>query len=156
MQQLFDQDSTDFHTQSNQSEQIGLSVLVHLEEVKDRVFCNGEFAGTDNPYRRLEGFQLNIVPPIPDLSIKYMAHLEETCDVPWVSEGEFIGTRGEWRRLEGFAIKLTGVVAESYNIFYRCRMQGIGDSPIYSNGQFCGSRGQSRSVEGIQVWLEQK
>ncbi|MBW4604505.1 MAG: 50S ribosome-binding GTPase [Calothrix sp. FI2-JRJ7] len=156
LQQLFEEDSTDFHTQSKQTEQIGLRVLVHMEEIKDEVFRNGEFAGTSNAYRRLEGFQLNIDPPIPGLSIKYMAHLQEKCDVPWVSEGEFIGTRGEWRRLEGFAIELTGVAAKSHNIFYRCRMQGIGDSRIYSNGQFCGSRGQSRAIEGIQVWLEQK
>ncbi|MBW4600791.1 MAG: 50S ribosome-binding GTPase [Calothrix sp. FI2-JRJ7] len=156
LQRLFEENSTDFHTQSNQTEPIGLRVLVHLEEIKDRIFRNGEFAGNHDPYRRLEGFQLNIDPPIPGLSMRYMAHLQEKCDVPWINEGEFIGTRSEWRRLEGFAIELTGVAAPKYNIFYRCRLQGIGDSLICSNGQFCGSRGKSQTVEGIQVWLEHK
>lgn len=119
-------------------------------------FRNEEFAGTREPYRRLEGFQLNIDPPVPGLDIKYMAHLEDICDTPWVNGGQFIGTRGEWRRLEGFAIQLTGVAALNYNVFYMCHLQNIGDSSVYSNGQFCGIRGQYQRVEGIQIWVQRK
>lgn len=160
LQGLFEGDIKDFNSPNNQvanqAEQVGLRVLVHLEEIGDMEFRNGEFAGTREPYRRLEGFQLNVDPSVPGLDIKYMAHLEDICDTPWVNGGQFIGTRGEWRRLEGFAIQLTGVAASNYNVFYMCHLQNIGDSPVYSNGQFCGSRGQSQRVEGIQVWIQRK
>lgn len=142
LQGLFEEDSKDFNPLknqvANQAEEVGLRVLVHLEEIGDMEFRNGEFAGTREPYRRLEGFQLNIDPPVPGLDIKYMAHFEDICDTPWVNGGQFIGTRGEWRRLEGFAIQLTGVAALNYNVFYMCHLQNIGDSSVYSNGQFCG------------------
>ena len=160
LQGFFESDIKDFNLSNNQVasqvEQVGLRVLVHMEEIGDMEFRNGEFAGIRHSYRRLEGFQLNIDPPIPGLDIKYMAHLEDICDTPWVKGGQFIGTRGERRRLEGFAIELTGAVSPNYNIFYMCHLQDIGESPVYSNGHFCGSRGQWSRVEGIKVWVQRK
>ena len=141
---------------NNQQPLIGIIVLVHLAEIGDKEFRNGEFAGTRGQSRRLEGFKLSIVPRIPDLSISYMAHLQNTGDTPWVNEGKFIGSRGEHRRLEGFAINLTGSESSKYNVFYMCHLEDISDSPVYSNGQFCGTRKQSRRLEGLKVWIERK
>jgi hypothetical protein len=106
--------------------------------------------------RRLEGFQLQISPPIANLSLRYMAHLEDRGDVPFINEGQFVGTRGESRGLEGFAIQLTGVQATNSHMFYMAYMQDSGDSGFFNNGQFCGTRGQSRRVEDILVRIDRK
>lgn len=129
-------------------------ILVHLEEIGDIAFRDNEFAGTRSESRRLEGFQVAISPPVPNLSMRYMAHLENIGDVPFVNEGQFVGTRGQSRRLEGFAIELTGAAAPNFNVFYMAHLQGTGDTPVFQNGQFCGTRGQSRRVEGILVRIE--
>ena len=131
----------------------GLRGLVHLQDIGDRSFREYEFAGTRGESRRLEGFQLQFDPPIPGLSMRYMAHLQDIGDVPFVNEGQFIGTRGQSRRLEGFAIELTGPMASSYNVFYMAHLQDIGDTRFFQGGEFCGTRGQSRRVEGILVYV---
>ena len=131
-----------------------LDVLVHLEGIGDLNFRENEFAGTRGESRRLEGFRLQISPAVADLSMRYMAHLQNIGDVPFVNEGQFIGTRGQSRRLEGFAIELTGAAASNFNVVYMAHLQGTGDTGFFSNGQFCGTRGQSRRVEGILVRIE--
>lgn len=133
-----------------------LDVLVHLQSFGDRTYRENEFAGTRGESRRLEGFQLEFSPQVPNLSMRYMAHLQGIGDVPFVNEGQFVGTRGESRRLEGFAIELTGSESTNFNLFYMAHLQGIGDTGFYHNGQFCGTRGQSRRVEGILVRVEPK
>lgn len=107
----------------------------------DLTFQNGTFAGTRGESRRLEGFSLLIDDQTPDLGVRYMAHVQNTGDTPWVNDGKFIGTKGESLRLEGFAIQLTGKASVDYNIFYACHLQNLGDTQIRSNGDFCGTRG---------------
>ncbi|MGV9249722.1 matrixin family metalloprotease [Streptomyces sp. NPDC003710] len=133
-----------------------LEVLVHLEGIGDQNYRENELAGTRGQARRLEGFQIDISPAVPSLSLRYMAHLQDIGDVPFESEGKFIGTRGESRRLEGFAIELIGEAAPMYNVFYMAHLQDTGDTGFYQNGQFCGTRGQSRRVEAILVRIEPK
>lgn len=133
-----------------------LRVLSHLRNIGDRVFRDNEFTGTKGQPNILEGFQINITQPIPNVSLRYKAHLQGVGDVAFVGEGQFVGTRGQSRRLEGFSIELTGSAASNYNVLYMAQLEGQGDTPILKNGQFCGTRGQSRSIEGILVRIEPK
>ena len=130
---------------------VPISGLVHLQDIGDVSLVNDTFAGTRGQSRRLEGFQIQFNPPVPGLSMRYMAHLQDIGDVPWVDEGQFIGTRGQSRRLEGFAIELTGPEAVNYSVRYMAHLQDLGDTDFFRDGQFCGTRGQSRRIEGILV-----
>jgi hypothetical protein len=132
---------------------IPLDVMVHLENIGDRLFHGAEFAGTRGDARRLEGFSIKINPPVPGLSIRYRAHVQDIGDIPWVSEGEYVGTRGQSRRLEGLQIELTGPNAGLYSVAYMAHLQDIGDTFYFSDGVFCGTRGQSRRVEGMSVCI---
>lgn len=133
-----------------------LSVLVHLADFGDMRFQGDAFAGTKGQSRQLEGFQLNISPAIPGVSLRYMAHLAGYGDVAWVNEGQFMGTRGQSRRLEGFAIELTGPNAGQYKISYMAHLAGIGDTAWVEGGTFCGTKGESRRVEGLAVRIERR
>ncbi len=141
-----------------------LKILVHLQGIGDLVFQEDELAGTRDESRRLEGFQIEFVPPVLDLGMRYMAHLENIGDVNFVDQGTFIGTRGESRRLEGFAVELTGSKASGFDVFYSAFLGtstfgiggGVGDTPIFSNGQFCGTRGEGRILSGIKVDIRRR
>jgi uncharacterized protein YjdB len=135
---------------------IALDVLVHLQDIGDRVFHTPHFAGTRGQSRRLEGFQINFVIAINGLSAEYMAHLQDIGDTGWTAAGAFVGTRGQSRRLEGFAIRLKGVNAGNYFVTYMAHLQDIGDTAWSREGQFCGTRGQSRRVEGMSVRIAPK
>jgi hypothetical protein len=130
---------------------IPLRGVVHLQDAGDAGIIHDSFAGTRGQSRRLEGFSLQFDPPVPGLSLQYMAHLQDLADTQWVSAGEFVGSRGQSRRLEGFAIRLTGPAAPGYTVMYMAHLQGTGDTGFCRDSQFCGTRGQSRSLEGMLV-----
>lgn len=135
---------------------IALDVLVHIGGIGDRTFSDREFAGTIGESRALEGMEIRFRQPIPGLGIRYMGHLQNTGDTPWVGEGEYVGSRRESRRLEGFAIELTGPEADRYEIQYQGHFAGYGNSNIIKNGEFCGLRGDGLQLEALKVWIDRK
>ncbi|MGD1804703.1 hypothetical protein ACP6PL_04570 [Dapis sp. BLCC M126] len=135
---------------------VGLKVIVHIQNMGDRSFAAGEYAGTRGQGFRVEAFQINIEPPIPGLNLEYMANVGGVGDTPWLQAGKLAGERGRARRLEGFAMRLTGSQAGSYDICYTAHVQNMGDSAVYRNGQYCGTRNKSLRVEGMKVWIERK
>ncbi|MCZ0902980.1 hypothetical protein ON021_24070, partial [Microcoleus sp. HI-ES] len=134
---------------------LGIKVLVHIQGIGDRTFGSQEYAGSKGQGRRVEGFQINIDPPIPGLNVEYMAHVEGVGDTPWLSEGELAGFRGQAKRIEGFAVRLSGPQADKYDVFYSAHIQNIGDTDVSSNGEYCGTRGKALRIEGIKVWIAQ-
>ncbi|TAD80726.1 MAG: hypothetical protein EA001_00120 [Oscillatoriales cyanobacterium] len=135
---------------------IALEVTVHVGGIGDRTFSDREFAGTQGESRALEGMTIHFQQPIPGLGIRYMGHLENKGDTPWVGEGEYVGSRGENRRLEGFAIELTGPEADRYQISYQGHFARYGDSNIVKNGEFCGLRGEGLRLEALKVWIDRQ
>ncbi|HSF75303.1 MAG TPA: hypothetical protein VLA84_16025 [Microcoleus sp.] len=132
---------------------LGIKVLVHIQGIGDRTFGAQEYAGSKGQGRRVEGFQINIDPPIPGLNVEYMAHVEGVGDTPWISQGELAGFRGQAKRIEGFAVRLSGPQADKYDVFYTAHIQNIGDTEVSSNGEYCGTRGKALRIEGIKVWI---
>ena len=143
-------------TSVGSSTSVGLKLLAHIQNVGDRVFGAEEFAGSRGKALRLEAFQINIEPPVPGLSIRYMAHVSGIGDTPWLEEGQLAGARGQGRRVEGFAIELAGPAANNYDVFYMGHIQNVGDTAVLSNGQYCGTRGKSLRVEAMKVWIKSK
>lgn len=135
---------------------VPLEVLVHVSGIGDLRFRSGDYAGTQGEARSLEGFQVTFASRVPGLGIRYMGHIQNRGDTPWVGEGEYVGTRGENLRLEGFALELTGPEAHKYNLKYLGHFSRFGDSSVVSNGEFCGIRGQAMVVEAMRVWIEPK
>ncbi len=132
---------------------LGLKVLAHIQGIGDRTFGAQEYAGTKAQGLRVEGFGINIEPPIAGLTVEYMAHVEGVGDTPWISDGELAGFRGQAKRIEGFAVRLSGPQADKYDVFYSAHIQNIGDTDVSSNGDYCGTRGKGLRIEGIKVWI---
>ncbi|WP_413166229.1 hydrogenase [Capilliphycus salinus ALCB114379] len=135
---------------------VGLKVRVSIHRLGDREFAAQEYAGTRGQGLPLEAFQIAIAPPVPGLSLRYMAHISNLGDSPATPEGQRVGQPGNGQQIEGFAIELTGPQASNYKILYTAHVQNIGDVPVCSNGQYCGTRGKGLRVEGIQVWIQPK
>lgn len=135
---------------------VGLEVMVHIEGIGDRKFSDNEMAGTQGEGRRLEGLQLSFNPRYAGLGIRYMGHVQNVGDTPWVGEGQYVGTRGEGFRLEGFAAQLTGPEASKFNLYYMGHFAHHGDSRILANGELCGARGQGLTLESLKIWIQPK
>lgn len=135
---------------------VGLKVLVNIQGLGDREFGAQEYAGTRGQGRRLEAFQISLVPPMAGLSLQYRAHISGIGDTPMTPAGQFVGERGRGRQIEGFVLELTGPQAVNYEIFYTAHVQNKGDVPVCTQGQYCGTRGQALRVEGMKVWIQPK
>ena len=77
-------------------------------------------------------------------------------DVGHRNNGEISGTSGRSLRLEAIEIKLTGEIANYYDIYYRVHVQDFGWLGWAKNGEPSGSAGYSYRLEGIQIKLVEK
>jgi uncharacterized protein YjdB len=66
------------------------------------------------------------------------------------------GTSGESKRLEAIQIKLTGEMANHYDVYYRVHAQSYGWLGWAKNGESAGTAGYAKRLEGIQIVLVPK
>ena len=135
---------------------VGLRIVTHMQGTGTRTFREKEYAGTRGEFRPLEGFEIEIDPPIPGLSLHYRGYVAGVGDTPWLETGQFLGARDRGKQIEGFSIRLDGPEASKYDVFYTAHVARVGDTQICSNGQYCGTKGRSLPIEGLQVWVEPK
>lgn len=66
------------------------------------------------------------------------------------------GTSGQAKRLEAIQIRLTGDMAEQYDVYYRVHAQSYGWLGWTSNGESAGTEGLSKRLEAIEIVLVKK
>ena len=66
------------------------------------------------------------------------------------------GTEGKAYRLEAIEIKLTGEMAEHYDVYYRVHAENFGWLGWAKNGEQAGTAGYAYRLEGIEIVLMEK
>ena len=66
------------------------------------------------------------------------------------------GTEGKSLRLEAIRIKLTGEIANYYDIYYRVHSQEFGWLGWAKNGEASGTEGYAYRLEAIEIKLVKK
>ena len=69
---------------------------------------------------------------------------------------QFAGTTGQGKRLEAIQIRLTGELAEHYDVLYRVHCQTYGWSTWCRNGATAGTTGKAKRLESIEIKLIEK
>ena len=115
---------------------------------------NGSASGTSGQSKRLEAIKIGI--DNLDGGIEYRTHVQDIGWTDWVADGVSSGTTGQSKRLEAIQIKLTGSVAEKYDIYYRVHAQNAGWLDWAKNGESSGTAGFSYRLEAIQIILVTK
>ena len=117
---------------------------------------DGQMSGTTGRSLRLEGI-LVYLPVMPySGGITYRTHVQRIGWQSWRSDGKMAGTSGRALRLEAIEIKLTGEMANRYDVYYRVHVQHFGWSGWAKNGQSCGSAGYGYRLEGIEIRIVPK
>ena len=104
--------------------------------------------GTVGKALRLEAIQLN------GIGVQMNAHVQSVGWMGW--RNQTAGTEGKALRLEAIQIKLTGDLADEYDIYYRVHVQKLGWLDWSKNGETAGTVGQSLRVEAIELRLVEK
>ena len=135
---------------------------VHVQSYGDQAaVSDGAVAGTFGEAKRLEGIKISLNTAKLDIAgltggITYRTHVQTYGWRTWSSDGALNGTRAEAKRLEAIEIKLTGEVANYYDVYYRVHAQTYGWLGWAKNGQTSGTAGLAKRLEGIQICVVPK
>ena len=128
----------------------------HVQNVGwQQYVAEGTTSGTEGKGYRLEGINIDLISNVPG-SIEYTTHVQNIGWQDYVSDNEMAGTSGRGLRLEGIKIRLTGEIAELYDVYYRVHAQNVGWLSWAKNDQVAGSSGYGYRLEGIQIVIVEK
>ncbi len=134
-----------------------ISYSTHVQNVGwQSDVSDGATSGTSGQSLRLEGIKINLENPEYSGSIEYTTHVQNIGWQNYVSNGAMSGTSGQSLRLEAIRIRLTGEMAEHYDVYYRVHAQNYGWMGWAKNGESAGTSGQSLRLEAIQIVLVPK
>ncbi|WP_125775579.1 hypothetical protein [Antribacter gilvus] len=114
----------------------------------------GEIAGTTGLAKRVEALLFSTF--VGSAGIEAQAHVQTYGWMPWASQGIPVGTTGEAKRVEAFRIRLTGDLAQQYDVYYRTHAQSFGWLGWAKNGAPSGTAGFAYRLEAVQVLLVPK
>ena len=135
----------------------GVKYTTHVQYVgwQDYV-SNGTMAGTSGKSLRLEGIKIELKNMPYEGSIEYRTHVQDYGWMSYVSNGQMSGTSGEAKRLEAIQIRLTGELAEHYDVYYRVHAQNFGWMGWAKNDETSGTAGYAYRLEGIEIVIVNK
>ncbi len=117
---------------------------------------NGEMSGTEHKSKRLEGIKISVQNAGVGGDIEYRTHVQSFGWQEYVKNGDFSGTEGKYKRLEGIQIRLTGELAEKYDVYYCVHVQSLGWLNWAKNDEMAGTSGLAKRLEGIRIRLVKK
>ena len=134
-----------------------VSYTTHVQNIgwQDYV-TEGNQAGTSGKGLRLEGIKINLQNNSYGGEIQYATHVQNIGWQNYVKNGATAGTSGKGLKLEAIQIRLTGEMAQKYDIYYRVHCQNFGWMGWAKNGEAAGSEGYCYRLEGIQIKLVEK
>ena len=140
---------------------VQVSYETHVQNVGwQSAVYNGATSGTTGRSLRLEGITVSLGSAITDAyqgGVQYRTHIQNIgWESGWKSNGAVSGTTGRSLRLEAIQIRLTGEVANQYDVYYRVHAQNIGWMGWAKNGESAGTAGYSYRLEAIQIKLVKK
>ena len=91
------------------------------------------------------------------MSVSYIVHCQDYgWEEDWKKDGQTSGTEGQCKRLEAIQIRLTGEVAENYDVYYSVHAENFGWLGWAKNGEEAGTAGYGYRLEAIRIQLVTK
>jgi len=142
---------------------IGVNYRTHVQSYGWQDYVDtGKVSGTVGKAKRLEAIQIKLVDSKGNEldssmgGIEYSTHVQKYGWMDYVANDEMSGTSGEAKRLEAIKIRLTGDVADEYDVYYRVQAQKFGWLGWAKNDEEAGSAGYGYRLEAIQIKLVEK
>lgn len=134
-----------------------INYQTHIQDIGwQEVVKNGEISGTSRRSLRLEGIKMNISNSDLAGSVEYRTHVQEIGWQGYVKDNQLSGTSGKSLRLEAIQIRLTGEIANAYDVYYRVHIEDKGWLNWAKNSESAGSQSAAKRLEAIQIKLVKK
>ena len=109
--------------------------------------------GTVGQGLRMEAIKARISGTQYEGSVCYSAHVQGIGWQDEVADGKVAGTEGQSKRVEAITMRLTGDIADHYDVWYRLHVQTYGWLDWACNGAKAGTAELSRRAESIEVQM---
>ena len=116
---------------------------------------DGDVSGTVGMSKKIRAIRINLIDKRYPGSINYTTHVEDAGWQSWVKDGKLSGTSKN-KRVEAIRIKLSGQMAQNYDVYYRVQCESKGWLSWVKNGKASGTTGKKLRVEAFQVVLIEK
>ena len=117
---------------------------------------NGVTCGAIGQSKRLEAIRITLGDNQISGNVEYSSHVQSLGWTEYVSNGDLSGTEGQAKRIEALKIRLSGEVANYYDIYYRAYTQQFGWLGWTCNDRVAGTTNGSFRLEAIQIKLYPK
>ena len=142
---------------------VSYKVQVQKKGWEGNYIAAGQTSGTVGQALRLEAIKIKLVNSdgtdfdTTNGGIEYRVHVQKNgWEKEYLANDELSGTVGEAKRLEAIQIRLTGKVADYYDVYYRVQAEKFGWLGWAKNDEEAGTSGYGYRLEGIQVVLVEK
>ena len=133
----------------------GVQYAAHVQDIGWMgTVADGGTAGTTGRGKRVEALSFSIKSQQTSGSIQANAHVQDIGWQGWRSGS--VGTSGRSKRVEAIQLRLTGDLANKYDIYYRVHAENFGWMGWAKNGASAGTEGLSYRIEAIQIRLVKK
>ena len=136
-------------------EPLTLSVQGHVHNVGWQGWSS-DTAGTTGRSLALEALQVKTEGGNLSGEVETSAHVENVGWMGYVGVGATSGTTGRDLAIQAVRLRLTGELAQQYDIYYRVHVHNIGWLGWAKNGNKAGTEGYGLAAEAVQVRLVEK
>ena len=130
----------------------------HIESIGWETYkSDGIMAGTSGRGLRVEALKIELGNVDYQGDVEYKSYIEGSgWESTFKKNGEISGTTGKSLRIEAIQAKLTGEIANHYDIYYRVHVENFGWLGWAKSGEKAGSTGYDYRMESMQILLVEK
>lgn len=129
----------------------------HIQDIGwQGVKMNGQLSGTTGQSKRMEAMKIAVDNLPVSGGIEYRSHVQDIGWQGYVANDAMTGTMKQSKRMEALSIRLTGEMAQHFDVYYRVHAKNFGWLDWTSNGQNAGTAGFSYQLESIEIQLVKK
>ena len=150
--------SNAFKDQGNvETEPLTLSYRGHVSNIGWQAYVgDGQTAGTVGQSLPLEALQVEVDGGKLSGGVQASAHVANIGWQDYVNNGQVAGTTGRSLQVEAIRLRLTGELAQQYDIYYRVHAANIGWLGWAKDDAKAGTQGYGYAAEAVQVKLVKK
>lgn len=111
----------------------------------------GQIAGTTGKNRPVQAMNISLDKPEYNGNIEYRAYVQDNGWQNWVKNGAMTGTTGKNLKTEAMEIRLTGEMANHYDLYYRLHVANYGWLGWAKNGETAGTSGRDCGIEAVEI-----
>ena len=154
---LVSKDETIKQTTSYYQKSNYLSSRAHVQSYGWQGWVSNGIIGTEGKGKRLEAYDVSFEFAEYSGHLQYKSFIEGIgWESSWKQSKETSGTIGQSKKIEQIKMRLTGDVANYYDVYYRVHVQGFGWLGWAKNGTPAGTEGIGFRIEAMQIQVRPK